>query len=72
MGYLSILNTYKEPIVFQFKRLYALEKIHGTSAHVKWSAAKTAADKPTISYLSGGASHHTFSGTKEIADAMTK
>lgn len=34
MGYRHISNLYKDTTVLMFKRLYALEKIHGTSAHV--------------------------------------
>lgn len=36
MGYLHISNLYKEQSILLFKEAYALEKIHGTSAHVKW------------------------------------
>jgi hypothetical protein len=34
MGYMKIPNAYKDPTVLQFKKVYALEKIHGTSQHV--------------------------------------
>lgn len=34
MGYRHINNLYKDQTILMFKRLYALEKIHGTSAHV--------------------------------------
>lgn len=37
MGYLKIPNLYKEQDVLLFKRVYAMEKIHGTSCHVAWS-----------------------------------
>lgn len=36
MGYLHIENAYKYPDIFLFKEVYALEKIHGTSAHVRY------------------------------------
>jgi hypothetical protein len=36
MGYLHISNLYKEQSILLFKKCYAMEKIHGTSAHVKW------------------------------------
>ena len=36
MGYLHIDNLYKNQIIMLFKECYALEKIHGTSAHVGW------------------------------------
>lgn len=37
MGYLKIANLYKEQDVLLFKELYALEKIHGTHAHISWN-----------------------------------
>lgn len=36
MGYLHIDNLYKNQNVLLFKELYALEKLHGTSAHIVW------------------------------------
>lgn len=36
MGYLHIDNLYKNQEVLLFHECYVLEKIHGTSAHVKW------------------------------------
>lgn len=40
MGYMKIPNSYKDPAVLQFKRIYALEKIHGTSQHVAYRDGK--------------------------------
>lgn len=37
MGYLHIENLYKNQTVLMFKELYALEKLHGTSAHIAWT-----------------------------------
>ena len=37
MGYLHIENLYKNQTVLMFKELYALEKLHGTSAHIRWT-----------------------------------
>lgn len=34
MGYMHINNLYKDQTVLMFKELYALEKLHGTSAHL--------------------------------------
>ena len=53
MGYLHIENLYKNQEVLMFKELYALEKIHGTSAHVSFG-------EKGISYFSGGSTHSTF------------
>ncbi len=36
MGYLKIPNLYKDQSILLFKRVYALEKAHGTSCHVAW------------------------------------
>lgn len=37
MGYLHIPNLYKDPDILNFKEVYALEKIHGTSAHISYT-----------------------------------
>jgi len=42
MGYLHIDNLYKTQTILLFKKCYALEKIHGTSAHVRWQDGKVA------------------------------
>ena len=36
MGYLHINNLYKDQNILLFKECYAMEKIHGTSAHIGW------------------------------------
>jgi len=36
MGYLHISNLYKDQTILLFKEAYAMEKIHGTSAHIGW------------------------------------
>jgi len=40
MGYRHIENLYKSQTILQFRECWALEKIHGTSAHVRWSDGK--------------------------------
>ena len=40
MGYRSINNLYKDQTIFMFKEVYALEKVHGTSAHIKFERAR--------------------------------
>ncbi len=35
MGYLHIDNLYKNQTIRLFRECYALEKVHGTSAHVR-------------------------------------
>lgn len=53
MGYMKIANLYKSIDILMFKECYALEKIHGTSAHVRWK------DKE-VAYFSGGEKHDKF------------
>jgi hypothetical protein len=53
MGYLHIDNLYKNVEVLLFKECYALEKIHGTSAHISWK------DKKVILF-SGGEKYANF------------
>ena len=36
MGYQHITNLYKNKSVLMFKEVYALEKVHGTSAHISY------------------------------------
>jgi len=57
MGYMHINNLYKDITVLNFKEVYALEKIHGTSAHIKFEIRD---DIPYLKYFSGGAKHDTF------------
>ena len=55
MGYLHINNLYKEQdILTLFKECYALEKVHGTSAHIAYSKDRG------VTFFSGGESHERF------------
>jgi hypothetical protein len=53
MSYMHIPNLYKAQEILQFKTCYAMEKIHGTSAHVSWSEGR-------LSFFSGGENHERF------------
>lgn len=53
MGYLDIDNLYKAQDILLFKECYALEKIHGTSAHVAWKDG-------AVRYFAGGERHENF------------
>lgn len=53
MGYLSIDNLYKNQDILLFKECYALEKIHGTSAHIHFT-------QNTVGFFSGGEKHDNF------------
>lgn len=53
MSYMHIDNLYKSQEILSFRRCYALEKIHGTSAHVAWRDGR-------VVLSSGGESHERF------------
>lgn len=53
MGYMHIDNLYKNQDILLFKECYALEKIHGTSAHVSWTNSD-------VGFFSGGEKHENF------------
>ena len=53
MGYLHIDNLYKNQDILLFKECYALEKINGTSANIKFDGDK-------ITFSSGGEKHEIF------------
>jgi hypothetical protein len=53
MGYLHINNLYKDQDILLFKECFALEKIHGTSAHLSFNNGE-------LGYFSGGASYEQF------------
>lgn len=55
MGYLKIPNLYRPEgkTVLLFKDVYVLEKIHGTSAHIKYKDGN-------LTFFSGGESHQKF------------
>lgn len=53
MGYLHIDNLYKNQTIRLFRECYALEKVHGTSAHIRWS-------KGALTFYAGGEKHENF------------
>lgn len=55
MGYLHIENLYKNQTILLFKECYALEKIHGTSAHIGWNC-----QNKQINFFSGGEDYQKF------------
>ena len=57
MGYLHIQNLYKEQDILLFRECYAMEKIHGTSAHIKFESNLK---NPKITFFSGGEKHEKF------------
>lgn len=53
MSYRHIDNLYVNQAVLIFKTVFALEKIHGTSAHLSWK-------NKTIHFFAGGSKHNNF------------
>lgn len=60
MGYLHIDNLYKNQEILAFKECYAMEKIHGTSAHLKWDGSIRAGEYQKLTFFSGGEKHDSF------------
>jgi len=56
MGYLHINNLYKAQEVLLFKEVYALEKVDGTSTHIKYKVTR----QPQLSFFSGCIKHENF------------
>ena len=59
MGYAEISNLYKNQDILLFKECYALEKIHGTSAHIAYEDDGGGGQR-RITYFSGGEKHENF------------
>lgn len=54
MGYMHINNLYKDNRIFLFKECFALEKIHGTSAHISIYHDIDSEDGIKVAFFSGG------------------
>lgn len=63
MGYMHIQNLYKVQDILLLKEAYALEKIHGTSAHISW---KQNSGQNQLTLSSGGATHQHFKGLFDL------
>lgn len=64
MGYLHIPNLYKDQSILAHAECYALEKVHGTSAHVSW-------DGERVTLFSGGEKLERFAALFDL-EALTK
>ena len=67
MGYMHIQNLYKEQTILLFKECYAMEKIHGTSSHLKWKF-----ETKTLHFFAGGESHEKFCNLFNIGELKDK
>jgi len=61
MGYMHIDNLYKNTDILAFKECYAMEKVHGTSAHVSYKDGK-------VNYFAGGVKHALFLQCFKLAE----
>lgn len=59
MGYLHIDNLYKNRDIFEFSQCYAMEKIHGTSAHIRF-LYNNHESTYKVNFYSGGCSQLEF------------
>lgn len=59
MGYLHIPNSYKDQTILLFRECFALEKVHGTSAHITWKRP-AGAEFGQLTFFSGGEKHANF------------
>lgn len=66
MGYLHIDNLYKDTRIFQFDECWALEKIHGTSAHIKYTKENG------VTFFSGGEKYENFAALFDAEDLKIK
>jgi hypothetical protein len=57
MGYRHTENLYKDQTILMLRECYALEKVHGTSAHITWKDGNFGG---TVSYFSGGEKYANF------------
>lgn len=62
MSYLHISNLYKPEAqtIFLFREVYALEKIHGTSAHITFKTNPSNPKQWQILFFSGGEKYNNF------------
>lgn len=65
MGYQHIENLYKARDILLFRECYALEKVHGTSAHIAWKEGQT-------TLFAGGAKHEEFRKVIEETSALER
>ena len=70
MGYCHIQNLYKDQTILMFRECYALEKIHGTSAHLSFS--RSGAGAVAVSFSPGGADAGQFRALFDAATLMVK
>lgn len=75
MGYRHIDNLYKNQTILLFRECYALEKVHGTSAHITLTRVtvldpntQTESVRVDLGFFAGGASHMQFIELFDVED----
>jgi hypothetical protein len=71
MGYMHIDNLYKNQEILMLKECYAMEKIHGTSAHIAHKVDGQGFNQ--LNFFAGGCKHERFVNLfdqEELADKM--
>lgn len=69
MGYLKIENLYRNQKVLAFKEVYALEKVHGTSAHIRFQPMPFG---EKLQLYGGGTKHETFAALFDQDDLIAR
>lgn len=76
MSYMHIDNLYKNQDILAFKECYAMEKIHGTSAHVRFRRAGKTDPGPegvtSLSFFSGGENSERFNSLFDARALLDK
>ena len=67
MGYAHIQNLYREKTILNFKEVYCLEKIHGSSANISWNN-----ETQEVNFFEGGVSRHAFIALFDSAKLKNK
>lgn len=62
MAYMHIENLYKNQTIMMFRQCFALEKIHGTSAHIRFTPGE-----PMLHFFNGGVPYIQF---RDIFDPL--
>lgn len=70
MSYAHIDNLYKNQTILRFKQCWALEKVHGTSAHITYTREDLphGAYRSGIKFFAGGAKHDAFVALFNLVD----
>ena len=72
MSYMDMDQLYKNRDIMLFKECYAMEKIHGTSAHIKWHCPTMGDQKGKVSLFPGGSDYPSFSALFDVPKLQEK